>query len=117
MHLEYGFVLGKNALFAYTSIEKCSNINKTSASSIVQLQNASIFIEKAVWSNLTMFVTDILEKIVIHFSVDMIRTFASFSVYTLSIEAQTNRRVKRPNIGDLSFRSDESLAWFMLQGR
>ena len=48
MDLEYGFVLGKNALFAYTSIEKCSNINKTSASSIVQLQNASIFIEKAV---------------------------------------------------------------------
>ena len=55
-----------------------------SASSMAQLQNKSIFIEKDVLSNLTMLVMEILPEIVIQFSFDMTRIFASFSGHTLS---------------------------------
>ena len=65
-----------------------------------------------------MFVMEILQVIVIIFSFDMIRTFASFSGHTLSVEVQTNRRLKLPkNIGDMAFTSNESLLLFLLQGR
>ena len=65
-----------------------------------------------------MFVMEILQVIVIHFSFDMIRTFASFSGHTLSVEVQTNRRLKLPkNIGDTAFKSSESLLLLLLQGR
>ena len=64
-----------------------------------------------------MFAMEILQVIVIHFSFDMIRTFASFSGHTFSVEVQTNRRLKLPNaIGDMAFTSNESLLLFLLQG-
>ena len=54
-----------------------------------------------------------LQEIVIHFSFDMIRTFASFSGHTLSVEIQTNRRLKLPqNIGDMAFTSDKKSLLF-----
>ena len=57
-----------------------------------------------------MFVMEILQVIVIHFSFDMIRTFASFSDHTLSVEVQTVRSLKLPNnIGDMAFTNNESL--------
>ena len=53
---------------------------------------------------------EILQEIVVHFSFDMIRTFASFSGHTLSVEVQRHRRLKLPkNIGDKDFTSPESL--------
>ena len=61
----------------------------------MQLQNLLIFVEKAVWSNLTMFVMEILQVIVIHFSFDVIRTFASFSGHTVSVQVQTVRSLKK----------------------
>ena len=45
---------------------------------------------------LAVFVMEILQKIAIHLSSDMKRTFASFSGHTLSVEVQTNRRLKLP---------------------
>ena len=91
---------------------------KESVSSIVQLQNVSIFIEKAILSNLTMFVLEILQVIVINFSYDMIRTRASFPGHTLSVKVQTNHRLKLPkNIGDMALTNNESLLLFLLQGR
>ena len=45
-----------------------------------------------------MFVMEILQEIIIHFSFDIIRTFCtfknSFSGHTLSVEVQTSRRLK-----------------------
>ena len=61
---------------------------------------------------------EILQKIVFHFSFDMIRTFASFSSHTLAVEVQINRRLKFPkNIRDMAFTSNKSLLAFLLQGR
>ena len=45
-----------------------------------------------------MFVMEILQVIVIHFSIDMIRTFASFSGLTHSVEVETNCRSKLPKL-------------------
>ena len=59
-----------------------------------------------------MFVMEILQVIVIHFSFDMIRTFASFSGHTVSEQVQTVRNLKKnfqKNIGDMAFTSKESL--------
>ena len=57
-----------------------------------------------------MFVMEILQVIVNHFSFDMIRTFASFSGHTVSVQVQTVRSLKLPkNIGDMAFTSKESL--------
>ena len=43
----------------------------------------------------------ILQVIVIHFSFDIMRTFASFSGHTLSVEVHSNHRLKlSKNIGD-----------------
>ena len=60
----------------------------------------------------------ILQVIVIHFSFDIMRTFASFSGHTLSVEIHTNHCLKlSKNIGDMAFTSSESLLLFLLQGR
>ena len=57
-----------------------------------------------------MFVMEILQVIIIYFSFDMMRTFASFSGHTLSVEVQTNCHLKLPkNIRDTAFTSNESL--------
>ena len=65
-----------------------------------------------------MFVMEILLVIVIHFSFDIMRSFASFSGHTLSVEVHTNRRLKlSKNIGDMAFTSSDSLLLFLLQGR
>ena len=65
-----------------------------------------------------MFVLEILQVIVIHFSFGMIRTFASFSGHTLSVEVQTYHHLKLPkNIGDMAFTNNESLLLFLLQGK
>ena len=56
----------------------------------------SNFTEKSVWSNLIMFEIEILQEIVtIHFFWHG-KNFASFSGHTLSVEIQTNRRLKLP---------------------
>ena len=61
---------------------------------------------------------EVLQEIVIHFSFGMLRTFASFSGHMLSVEAQTNRRLKLPkHIRDMAFTSDKSLLLLLLQGR
>ena len=84
----------------------------------MQLQNVLIVIEKAILSNFTMFVLEILQVIVINFPYDMIRTIASFSGHTLSVDVQTNHHLKLPkNIGDTAFTNNESLLLFLLQGR
>ena len=83
MYLKYRFIRSKIALFAKACIEKVSYINLKSVSSVAQLQNVSNLIEKAVRSNLTMFVIKI-------------RPFASFSGHTHSVEVQTNRCLKLP---------------------
>ena len=67
-----------------------------------------------------MFVREIVQEIVIHFSFDMIRMFASFSGHTLSdsVEVLTNRCLElQKNIGGMAFRSDESVLLFLLQRR
>ena len=65
-----------------------------------------------------MFVMEILQVIVIHFSTDIMRTFASFSGHTLSVEVHTNRRLTlSKNVGDIAFTGSESLLLFLLQGR
>ena len=62
-----------------------------------------------------MFVMEFLQVIVIHFSFDMIKTFASFSGHTLSVEIQIILRLKRPkNIGVTASTSNESLLLFLL---
>ena len=103
-HCTFSTVIsGENAFFALECVENCSWINKKSASSIAQFQNASIFIEKAVWSILNMFVLEILEDIVIHFFWHD-KNFCIFSGRTLSVEVQTNCRWKLPKIiGDMFF--------------
>ena len=61
---------------------------------------------------------EILQALVIHFSFDIMRTFAAFSGHTLSVEVHTNRRLKlSKNIGDMAFTSSEGLLLFLLQGR
>ena len=82
-------------------------------------QNALILIKKVVRSNSTMFVMEILEEIVVHFSFDMIRTFASFSGHTLSVVVLRHCLLKLPkNIRDMrDLPSDKSLLLFLLQGR
>ena len=78
----------------------------------------SIFIEKALRSNITMFVMEILQEIFIHFSFDMIRTFASYSGHALSVGIQTNCCLKLPKSNiDKVFKSDKNLLLFLLQGR
>ena len=69
-----------------------------------------------------MFVMEILQVIVIHFSFDIMRTFASFSGHTLSVEVHTNgclklSKKKKKIIGDVAFTSSENLLLFLLQGR
>ena len=60
---------------------------------------------------------EFLQLIIIHFSFDLIRTFAAFSGHTRSVEIQTNRRLKLPKIiGDTAFTSDESLLLFLCKG-
>ena len=60
---------------------------------------------------------EILQEIVNHLSFD-IRTFVYFSGHTLSIEIETNRRLKLPeNIGDMVFTRNGNLLLFILQGR
>ena len=53
----------------------CGICRSALASSIAQLQNMSIFIEKVIRSNLTMFTMEILQTFIIHFSFDIIKTF------------------------------------------
>ena len=52
-------------------------------------------------TNLTMFVMKILQEIVVHFSFDMIRIFASFSGHILFVEVQRHRHLKLPKISDI----------------
>ena len=60
----------------------------------------------------------ILQEIVTHFSFDMIRTLASVSGHTLSVEVQTNRRLKlTKNIGGMDLRATEVYYCFLLKGR
>ena len=67
---------------------------------------------------LSKFVMEILQEIVVHFSFEMIRTFASCSGHTLSVEIQRHCRLKLPKfIGDMDFTSEEILLLFLLQGR
>ena len=64
-----------------------------------------------------MFVMEILQEIVIHFSFYMIRTFASFSGHTLSVEVYTNCRLKLPNILEIwLLRATEVQYLFYLKG-
>ena len=62
-----------------------------------------------------MLVMEILQEIVVHFSFDMIRTFASFSGHTLSVVVLRHCRLKiQKNIGYMDFTSDKSLLRFLL---
>ena len=101
-------------------------LTKRSASSTAQLQNASMFIEKAVWSNLTMFVhvMEILQEIVRH-DKNFCIFFWSYTLCSGSNKSPFNPTPPRPppphththkNIGDMAFTSNESLLMFLLQG-
>ena len=106
----YGFISLKTLYSLRHVLKIVLKLTKSLHHPLRKFRTRRFFIEKAVWSNLTVFVMEILQEIVVHFSFDMIRTFVPFCGHTLSVEIQRHHRLKLPkHIRDMNCTSDESL--------